>query len=105
MASYSKAELEQNRKSVATVALVGAVLVLIAFVSAGFSIASLLVGSDVLLVLIASLWWLFASKRASNLDGTWVDGWNGRDDWFVRYDLPFVSGRTKSEPSDHGTPE
>ena len=82
MGKYSRAELDRNRKSVSNVALIGAFLVLVGFVTSGFSFASLFAGTIGLLVLVGLLWWLFASRRASNIDGTWVDGWKWPDRWW-----------------------
>ncbi len=82
MGKYSKAELDRNRKSVSNVALIGMFLVLVGFMTSGFSFASLFAGLIGLSVLVGVLWWLFASRRASNIDGTWVDGWKWRGRWW-----------------------
>lgn len=102
MATYSKEELDRNRKSVAKVTLAAMVGVLFGFVGSGFSLATLFGGTVAVAVFVALLWWLFASKRASNLDDTWLDGWNGRGKEIERF-VPNMPAKSEKQRSGQDT--
>ncbi len=76
MAKYSKAQLQKNRRAVSGVALAGAAYVALSFVASGFSLSTLIGTSVVAAVIVGALWWLFASRGAETLEGSWVDGFN-----------------------------
>ena len=81
MAKYSKAQLEKNRRTVKGIALVAVGVVAFAFVASGLSVGTLFGGLLVVAALVGALWWLFASSDASNIDGTWVDGFKVEGKW------------------------
>ena len=76
MAKYTQAQLQKNRRVVFGVALVGAVCAVISFVASGFSIGNLIGTAAVAAAIVGAPWWLFASKGAETLEGSWVDGFN-----------------------------
>ena len=78
MAQYTTEQLQKNRQTVAfgTFAVVAGLTLLVAVglieTSTGLGFGALGLGTA------AILWWLFASKKAGNIDGSWVDGWDLR---------------------------
>lgn len=87
MAKYSAAQLEKNRKSVAGVAVIGLAIALISYVASGFETQTLVGWLIVVALVLTPMWWLFASKKAGKIDGSWVDGWNDEGD-FTGYGPP-----------------
>jgi len=99
MAKYSKAQLAKNRRTVAGLGAGGAILV---GALAGASVISLFGGLVVVGAVAGCMWWLFASKGASTIDNSWVDGFSeGGAFWYGI--VPYVrksSSSAVAKPQD-----
>ena len=104
MATYGATQLQQNRQTI-TKATAGVVGVLVLLTALG----ALTVRTGLGLIVVAAafagvFWWAFASKRAGNIDNTWVDGWDhdGHTKHMIALgedvDAPGVPRRGQSHP-------
>ena len=80
MANYSQPQLLKNRRSILNALAFANVVLLILVVAGRTSITAAVVFSLIFLAVAGVMWWLFASKDSSTIDGTWVDGWNDSDE-------------------------
>ena len=74
MANYSQPQLLKNRRSILNALAFANVVLLILVVAGRTSITAAVVFSLIFLAVAGVMWWLFASKDSSTIDGTWVDG-------------------------------
>ena len=80
MAKYSPAQLAKNRRTILNGLVLANVGLLISVLASLTTILSAVVFSLIFLALAGVMWWLFASKDSSTIDGTWVDGWNDSEE-------------------------
>lgn len=100
MGRYTEAERKKNQRTVSALGLGAVAVVLVGFIASGFALSRLLSLAVLTGIVVGLIWWLFASKNAGKIDGTWVDGWQGEDggEWIG---LPLPNPRSgAAAPSD-----
>lgn len=74
MAQYPPEQRHRHQVTILATSGIAIVLLLLAAAGGLIPFGGVFSGLFVVALIASSCWWLFASRRAGNIDGTWVEG-------------------------------